>query len=217
MTNPHYSTEHLHQALSEVMQPESETARLVRWSATATEAYTQLYTLYEQLRETGHAYAWSAAHEASALAGMLLAEVRTLLNHRQTLPPTPESGREPTPPLPPCRSTQHCAAWGWCHRCDTDAAQAARHMIRAVDTMNLPPGQEGEVYAAAMAVLRHAARPLPLHEHRARCSLATQQLPGHYPHPWEPQPGMTGVICPGSGIDQHTTDDEQEGEPCPGK
>lgn len=61
-------------------QQESETARRVRWSTTATEAYTALYSLYEELRATGHAYAWSAAYEASGQAGVLLAELRTLLN-----------------------------------------------------------------------------------------------------------------------------------------
>jgi hypothetical protein len=211
-----YSEGFLRRALEEATY-ESYTARRVRWSTAATEAYTQLYTLYEELRETGEAYAWSAAYEASALAGQLLEELRALLRRDGTIPPTQEPSQEPTPPVVRCGTTQHCAAWGWCHHCDTDAAAAARHMVKAVDIMRLPPGAAGETYAAAMHVLRRAARPLPPDQQRARCSLAQTGAPGHYPHPWEPQPGMTGVVCPGSGIDQHHDGDDQEGDLCPGK
>jgi hypothetical protein len=69
MTNP----------TTEMSRPESEAERRVRWSTTATEAYTALHTLYEELRATGHAYAWSAAYEASGQAGVLLTELRALV------------------------------------------------------------------------------------------------------------------------------------------
>lgn len=210
-----YSESFLLRALAEAELPESETTRRVRWAATAAHIYDGLNTLYQELRDAGEAYAWAAAYEATALAGFLRAEVRAMLIDHQAIPPTQEPGQEPTPPATQCGNTQHCAAWGWCRRCDTDAARAGLHMVQAVDAMHLPASAAGEAYAAAMAVLRRAARPLPPHQQRARCSLAQTGAPGHYPHPWEPQPGMTGVICPGSGIDQDA--DPQEEETCPGK
>lgn len=137
-------------------QPESETVRRVRWRTTATEAYTQLHQVYEELRESGHAYAWASAYEAAAMAGMLLADLGDLLNDR-TVRPTPPPTQEP-----PCRTTQHCAAWGWCNRCDRTAADAGRFVVKAVDAMGIPPHAAGSVYAAAMDALRHPAlRPVP--------------------------------------------------------
>lgn len=137
---------------------ESETERRVRWSTTATEAYTTLYALYEELRESGHAYAWATAYEASGLAGMLVADVRDLLGER-TVPPT----QEPTPVHAPCRTTQHCAAWGWCHRCDQRAATAVPLVVKAVEAMGIQPGRAGSVYAAIMDLLRiPPGPPLPV-------------------------------------------------------
>lgn len=138
---------------------ESETERRVRWSATATEAYTTLYQLYEELRESGHAYAWATAYEASGTAGMLLADLRELLNER-TVPPT----QEPTPePKAPCRTTQHCAAWGWCHRCDHRASTVVPLIVKAVEAMGIPPASAGSTYAAIMELLRiPPGPPLPV-------------------------------------------------------
>lgn len=132
-------------------EPESETQRRVRWSTTATEAYTALYQLYEELRESGHAYAWSSAYEASGHAGMLLAEVRELLDER-TVPPTQEPTQEPA--VSPCRTTQHCAALGWCHRCEPGTREAVTHVVKAVAAIGVGPSRAGAVYEAVMEVLR---------------------------------------------------------------
>lgn len=129
------------------LEAESETARRVRWSTMATEAYTALYALYEELRESGHAYAWSSAYEASGAAGTLLSEVRELVGER-TIPPTQE------PPASPCHTTQHCAALGWCYRCEPATREAVTHVIRAVTAMGVGPSRAGAVYDAVMEVLR---------------------------------------------------------------
>lgn len=156
---------------------ESDTARLVRWSTTATEAYTALYGLYEEMRESGHAYAWSAAYEASGQAGMVLAEVRELLDQPVTLRPAPA---DPNALEPPCRSTQHCASWGWCHRCDGRAAVVVPLVVKAVEAMGIRPDLAGSTYATVMDVLRNApAPPLP----------AVQLPAGPEPDQGEPCPG----------------------------
>lgn len=182
---------------------ESETERRVRWSTAATEAYTGLYQLYEELRESGHAYAWSTAYEAAGMAGMLLADLRDLLNER-TVPPTQPPTQEA--PAAPCRMTQHCAAWGWCNRCDPQAGAVARHVVKAVDAMGVPPARAGSTYAAIMDLLRVPPGPrLPVLNVPAdppdelpevRCNHAMLRQP-HIPHTWEAQPGSPRAACPG--------------------
>lgn len=149
-----FSDAHLRRLLDQQGEPESETQKLVRLRTTATEAYTALHAVYEELRESGHAFAWATAYEASRVAGMLLADLGDVLNDRQSLPPTPQ----PTPaPTPPCRSTQHCAAWGWCHRCDPVAATVVPYIVKAVDAMGVRPDRAGSTYAAIMELLRQSA------------------------------------------------------------
>lgn len=127
-------------------EPESETAQLVRLRIGATEAYTLLYQVYAELRATGHAFAWSTAYEASGHAGELLVELGKLLNH----PPT----QEPTPSAAPCYTTQHCAALGWCHRCEPATREAVTHVVKAVAAMGFGPSRAGDAYDAVMEVLR---------------------------------------------------------------
>jgi len=143
-----YTDAHLRRLLHEQEKPESQTARLVRLRATTVEAYTQVHSVYEELRESGHAYAWSTAYAASGMTGILMTELGELLDERT--PPT----QEPTHPTPPCQSTQHCASWGWCHRCDPQAAQATRHIVKAVEAIGVPADAAGLVYAATMETLR---------------------------------------------------------------
>jgi hypothetical protein len=191
-------------------RPESETERRVRWSTTATEAYTALYALYEELRESGHAYAWATAYEASGAAGMLLADLRELLNER-TIPPTHPATQEA--PAAPCRMTQHCAAWGWCNRCDPRAGAVVQLVVKAVDAMAVPPGRAGSTYAAVMDLLRTPPAPalsvldVPAELPEVRCNHAMLRQP-HIPHIWEAQPGSPQAACPGYPPKE---------DPCPGK
>lgn len=188
--------------------PESETQRRVRWSTTATEAYTMLYALYEELRDSGHAYAWCTAYEASGQAGMLLADLRELLNER-TIPPTQEPTQET--PAVPCRTSQHCAAWGWCHRCDPRAARAVPHVVKAVEAMGIGPDRAGSTYAAVMDVLRVPPGPalpvlnVPAEPPEVRCTSAMLRKP-HIPHEWDAHPGGIRAVCPG-----------YKEAPCPGQ
>lgn len=135
-------------------QSESRTAQLVRLRATTVQAHTALCQVYEELRQGGDAFAWSAAYEASGATAMLLLDLSELLGER-----TPTPAPDIAHPAAPCRSTQHCLTWDWCHRCDPNAAQAVPHIIKAVQAMGIAPGSAGSAYATTMAILRDPTEP----------------------------------------------------------
>lgn len=61
--------------------------------------------------------------------------------------------------LPPryttgCRSTIHCANFGFCHRCAPDLAEAAKHVLRAMEGIGRI--SDGELYDVLMSVLMEA-------------------------------------------------------------
>ena len=198
-----FSDTDLRRALQQATHPESRTAQLVRLRATAVEAYTALYQVYEELRDLGLPFAWSAAYEASGSAGILLAQLGEDLKEHQDATPPPGDGSA-------CRSTQHCAAWGWCHRCDPRAGEAARFVVKAVSMMKVPGESAGGVYAACMDLLRSPAQPVKEDTREVRCNLAMTRMV-HERHTWEPQPGITGIVCPGYQAPPG------EEPPCPGK
>ena len=51
----------------------------------------------------------------------------------------------------PCRSTQHCAVHGFCHRCNPLLAEAAKYVVKALAAAEIPDADQGTVYARAMA------------------------------------------------------------------
>lgn len=50
-----------------------------------------------------------------------------------------------------CRSTIHCANFGFCHRCAPDLARAATHVVKAMAEVGRQG--DGELYAKVMSVL----------------------------------------------------------------
>ncbi|MFF8840531.1 hypothetical protein [Streptomyces sp. NPDC015130] len=56
-----------------------------------------------------------------------------------------------------CRSTQHCATHGFCHRCTPSLADASQHLVKAIDAAGITTGS-GRVYAQLAATVRDAAR-----------------------------------------------------------
>lgn len=60
----------------------------------------------------------------------------------------------PYPYATGCRSTIHCANFGFCHRCAPDLAEAASHVIRAMDEIGRV--SDGELYDVLMSVLMEA-------------------------------------------------------------
>ena len=57
----------------------------------------------------------------------------------------------------PCRSTQHCAEHGFCHRCTPSLDGAVRHLVKAISAAGITTGS-GHVYAQLAATVRDAAR-----------------------------------------------------------
>lgn len=53
-----------------------------------------------------------------------------------------------------CRSTIHCANFGFCHRCAPDLAEAGSHIIKAMDEIGRV--SDGELYDVLMSVLIEA-------------------------------------------------------------
>ncbi|MFF2184603.1 hypothetical protein [Streptomyces sp. NPDC058155] len=71
-------------------------------------------------------------------------------------------------PIRPCRTTQHCAHWGWCHRCAPALAKAARHVVKAISAAGIPVADSSAPYGQMTTVLAAASgvqpdtRPVPL-------------------------------------------------------
>lgn len=57
----------------------------------------------------------------------------------------------------PCRSTQHCAVHGFCHRCTPSLDDAVRHLVKAISAAGITTGS-GDVYTRLAATIRDAAR-----------------------------------------------------------
>ncbi|MFJ8301569.1 hypothetical protein ACIQ9R_37470 [Streptomyces sp. NPDC094447] len=57
----------------------------------------------------------------------------------------------------PCRTTQHCAAHGFCHRCTPSLDGAVRHLVKAISAAGITTGS-GHVYEQLAATIRDAAR-----------------------------------------------------------
>ncbi|MFI9154529.1 hypothetical protein [Streptomyces sp. NPDC053367] len=55
---------------------------------------------------------------------------------------------------PPCRTTQHCAYHGWCHRCDPAFAAVMSAVNRAVQRTDTDEAHWGPLYAAVGKALR---------------------------------------------------------------
>ena len=58
----------------------------------------------------------------------------------------------------PCRSTQHCAEHGFCHRCTPSLDGAVRHLVKVMDAAKIDTKRQGAVYAQLAATVRDAAR-----------------------------------------------------------
>lgn len=56
-----------------------------------------------------------------------------------------------------CRTTQHCATHGFCHRCAPHLAEVSGYLTKAIDAAGITSGS-GRVYAALAATIRDAAR-----------------------------------------------------------
>ncbi|MGW5003298.1 hypothetical protein ACWEP8_37220 [Streptomyces hydrogenans] len=56
-----------------------------------------------------------------------------------------------------CRSTQHCAVHGFCHRCTPSLDESVRHLVKAISAAGITTGSGG-VYAKLAATIRTAAR-----------------------------------------------------------
>lgn len=65
---------------------------------------------------------------------------------------------EVLPPRHPtgCRSTIHCANFGFCHRCAPELSQAGEHVIKAMDEIGRVT--DGELYASMMRLLMTARK-----------------------------------------------------------
>ncbi|MGW1246959.1 hypothetical protein [Streptomyces sp. NPDC002535] len=57
----------------------------------------------------------------------------------------------------PCRTTQHCAVHGFCHRCTPSLDGAVRHLVKAISAAGITTGS-GHVYEQLAATIRDAAR-----------------------------------------------------------
>lgn len=57
-----------------------------------------------------------------------------------------------------CHSAQHCAVHGFCHRCMPSLADAAQHLVTAIDAAGIEYPASGRVYASLAATIRDAAR-----------------------------------------------------------
>lgn len=55
-----------------------------------------------------------------------------------------------------CRSTIHCANFGFCNRCSPELAEAARHVLQAMLVMERHT--DGQLYEAMMNLLKDAVR-----------------------------------------------------------
>ncbi|MEV4424017.1 hypothetical protein AB0K23_01310 [Streptomyces sp. NPDC049602] len=58
----------------------------------------------------------------------------------------------------PCRTTQHCARHGFCHRCAPDLADASQHLVKAMTVARIDDEHTGALYAQLAAGVRDAAR-----------------------------------------------------------
>ncbi|GHG15349.1 hypothetical protein ACFFSH_39350 [Streptomyces filamentosus] len=58
----------------------------------------------------------------------------------------------------PCRSTQHCAVHGFCHRCTPSLDDATAHLVEAIDAAGIEYPTASRVYAQLAATVRDAAR-----------------------------------------------------------
>ncbi|MFB7936647.1 hypothetical protein [Streptomyces sp. NPDC056049] len=58
----------------------------------------------------------------------------------------------------PCRSTQHCAVHGFCHRCTPSLDDATAHLVEAIDAAGIEYPTSSRVYAQLAATVRDAAR-----------------------------------------------------------
>ncbi|MEW5658303.1 hypothetical protein ABGT92_23655 [Streptomyces cinereoruber] len=58
-----------------------------------------------------------------------------------------------------CRSTQHCATHGFCHRCTPSLNDATQHLVKAISSAGIEYPASGSVYAALAATIRDAVRP----------------------------------------------------------
>ena len=56
-----------------------------------------------------------------------------------------------------CRSSQHCAVHGFCHRCAPHLADAGRHVVQALSSAGIADADQGRAYAEIVAILLGAA------------------------------------------------------------
>jgi hypothetical protein len=57
-----------------------------------------------------------------------------------------------------CRSTQHCATHGFCHRCAPQLADASRHLVKAMKAAGIEYPASSDLYAQLAATVRDAVR-----------------------------------------------------------
>lgn len=55
-----------------------------------------------------------------------------------------------------CRSTIHCANFGFCNRCNPQLAEASSHVLKAMQVMERQ--SDGQLYEAMMNLLKGDAR-----------------------------------------------------------
>ena len=73
----------------------------------------------------------------------------------------------------PCRTTQHCAYHGWCHRCDPQLAEAGTLVVRAMKAAGITEEWTANLYRQVMGEFAAAKDP-------NRCSACGQRI-GHFP------------------------------------
>lgn len=55
-----------------------------------------------------------------------------------------------------CRSTIHCANYGFCHRCSPELAEAGGHVMKAL--LAIGKERSGELYGQVMDLMRKASK-----------------------------------------------------------
>lgn len=75
----------------------------------------------------------------------------------------------------PCRTTQHCAVHGFCHRCDQKLTDASKLVVKAIPAAGIPDTAAGAAYATVMKVLMayadsHGQITVDEYGHRSDCT-----------------------------------------------